>query len=149
MLLVASMRQPQNPKSSKASGDTNSEQDICIPAFVKTNVTLNLKYKCKQTSKQFQKKYLNLSTKSTNMFVSQKKLAYFFPNFFWDEEKGARKRQFTGSLTPFPLAPFLCTTQKGLFLLLPILLFLVCRRHRDFPTPCKKYGFHHSACIRR
>ena len=30
----------QNPKSSKVSGDTNSEQDICIPAIFVTVVTL-------------------------------------------------------------------------------------------------------------
>ena len=29
----ASSRGLQNPKSSKASGDTNSEEDICIPAI--------------------------------------------------------------------------------------------------------------------
>ena len=33
---------PQNPKSSKVSGDTNSEQDICIPAIFVTVVTLGL-----------------------------------------------------------------------------------------------------------
>ena len=33
---------PQNPKSSKVSGDTNSEQDICIPAIFVKVVTLGL-----------------------------------------------------------------------------------------------------------
>ena len=32
----------QNPKSSKASGDTNSEKDICIPAIYDPIVTLDL-----------------------------------------------------------------------------------------------------------
>ena len=33
---------PQNPKSSKVSDDTNSEEDICIPAIYVKVVTLDL-----------------------------------------------------------------------------------------------------------
>ncbi len=45
----------QNPKSSKASGDTNSEEDICIPAiYVKScdvTLDLNLSIQIIQTNK--------------------------------------------------------------------------------------------------
>ena len=48
----ASNRVPQNPKSSKAPGDTNSAQDICIPAIYAKVVTLdlNLSIQNKQTN---------------------------------------------------------------------------------------------------
>ncbi len=47
----ASSRGMQNPKSSKASGNTNSEQDICIPAINVNVVTLDLNLSI-QTNKQ-------------------------------------------------------------------------------------------------
>ncbi len=40
----------QNPKSSKASGDTNSVQDICIPAIYVQVVTLDLKLSIQKTT---------------------------------------------------------------------------------------------------
>ncbi len=42
---------PQNPKSSKVSDDTNSEEDICIPAIYVKVVTLDLNL-LMQTNKQ-------------------------------------------------------------------------------------------------
>ncbi len=46
-----SSRGLQNPKSSKASGDTNAKEDICIPAIYDKVVTLDLNLSI-QTNKQ-------------------------------------------------------------------------------------------------
>ena len=68
---------PQNSKSSKASGDTNSEQDICIPAISEKVVTLEPVNPNKHTNSNLFQSHFAIGYNKFNSCTSTIMSAYF------------------------------------------------------------------------